>query len=28
VMAGVTAPDWRLPVAAVLVLAGSMTAAR
>lgn len=28
VVAGVTAPDWRLPVAAVLVLAGSMTAAR
>ncbi|SEL71044.1 DMT family transporter [Halomonas daqiaonensis] len=26
VLAGVTAPDWRLPVAAVLVLAGSMTA--
>ncbi|MDI5891238.1 DMT family transporter [Halomonas rhizosphaerae] len=28
VLAGVTAPDWRLPVAAVLVLAGSMTASR
>lgn len=26
VMAGVTTPDWRLPVAAVLVVAGSMTA--
>jgi len=28
VLAGVTTPDWRLPVAAVLVLAGSMTASR
>ncbi|WP_280549895.1 MULTISPECIES: DMT family transporter [unclassified Halomonas] len=28
VLAGVTAPDWRLPVAAVLVFAGSMTASR
>ncbi|MEQ6916299.1 DMT family transporter [Halomonas aquatica] len=28
VIAGVTTPDWRLPMAAVLVLAGSMTAAR
>ncbi len=28
VLAGVTAPDWRLPVAAVLVVAGSMTASQ
>ncbi|MGM0536520.1 MAG: DMT family transporter [Pseudomonadota bacterium] len=28
VLAGVSEPDWRLPVAAVLVLAGSMTASR
>ncbi|MDY7114908.1 DMT family transporter [Halomonas sp. SSL-5] len=27
VLAGVTTPDWRLPMAAVLVVAGSMTAA-
>ncbi|SDL24537.1 Permease of the drug/metabolite transporter (DMT) superfamily [Franzmannia pantelleriensis] len=28
VVAGVSAPDWRLPVAALLVVAGSITAAR
>lgn len=28
VVAGVAAPDWRLPVAALLVVAGSVTAAR
>jgi drug/metabolite transporter (DMT)-like permease len=28
VLAGVTTPDWRLPLAAVLVVAGSMTASR
>lgn len=28
VLAGVTTPDWRLPLAALLVVAGSMTASR
>jgi hypothetical protein len=28
VLAGLAAPDWRLPLAALLVVAGSLTAGR